>query len=322
MVERGSGTILLTGATASLKGSARFAGLAVGKIGLRALAQSLARELSSQGIHVAHIVIDGLLNTPRVQAMAPQQEQHTLLAPEAIAQTYWQLYQQDATAWTLELDLRPALSEILATRYSKRLLCRGQKVEGLLFEAPADLDKFIAELHAVKTKYYQQLVAEGGIPLRLGVERLLNEARQQQMRLAIATTAALPNVIALLEHTLGSDSPFWFEVIAAGDIVPAKKPAPDIYQYVLRFMNLEAQDCFAIEDSHHGLTAASKAGLKTVITVNEYTQEEEFSRAILVLNHLGEPEQPFSVLAGDAGDSSYMDMSLVHRLHRNGRTGI
>ncbi|MBD0345830.1 MAG: HAD hydrolase-like protein, partial [Coleofasciculus sp. Co-bin14] len=71
------------------------------------------------------------------------------------------------------------------------------------FEAPADLDKFIAELHGVKTKYYQQLVAEGGIPLRLGVERLLNEARQQQMRLAIATTAALPNVIALLEHTLG-----------------------------------------------------------------------------------------------------------------------
>jgi hypothetical protein len=69
------------------------------------------REFSSQGIHVAHIVIDGLLNTPRVQAMAPQQEQHTLLAPEAIAQTYWQLYQQDATAWTLELDLRPAVEK-------------------------------------------------------------------------------------------------------------------------------------------------------------------------------------------------------------------
>jgi HAD superfamily hydrolase (TIGR01509 family) len=185
------------------------------------------------------------------------------------------------------------------------------------FEAPADLDKFIAELHGVKTKYYQQLVAEGSIPLRLGVERLLNEARQQEMRLAIATTAALPNVTALLEHTLGSDSPSWFEVIAAGDIVPAKKPAPDIYQYVLRFMNLEAQDCLAFEDSHHGLTAASKAGLKTVVTVNEYTQEEDFSRAILVLNHLGEPEQPFSVLAGDAGDSSYMDMSLVHHLHRS-----
>ncbi|NEO32841.1 MAG: SDR family NAD(P)-dependent oxidoreductase [Symploca sp. SIO3C6] len=111
MVERGSGAILLTGATASLRGGARFAGLAVGKFGLRALAQSLAREFSPQGIHVAHIIIDGLINTPRVQAMAPERESHTMLSPEAIAQTYWQLYLQEPTAWTLELDLRPAVEK-------------------------------------------------------------------------------------------------------------------------------------------------------------------------------------------------------------------
>lgn len=110
MVERGQGTILLTGATAALKGSARFAGLAVGKFGLRALAQSLAREFGPQGIHVAHIVIDGMINTPRVQAIGSHDEQ-ALLAPEAIAQMYWQLYQQDPTAWTLELDLRPAVEK-------------------------------------------------------------------------------------------------------------------------------------------------------------------------------------------------------------------
>lgn len=185
------------------------------------------------------------------------------------------------------------------------------------FEPPADLDGFIANLHATKTQHYQQLVAEGAIPLRPGVKRLLEEARIQGMRLAIATTAALPNVTALLEHTLGLDSPSWFEVIAAGDIVPAKKPAPDIYQYVLRVMNLEAQDCLAIEDSLHGLSASSKVGLKTVVTVNDYTRDQDFSGAILVLNHLGEPEQPFTVLAGDAGDVSYLDMALVHRLHDN-----
>ncbi|NEO99676.1 MAG: SDR family NAD(P)-dependent oxidoreductase [Symploca sp. SIO2E9] len=111
MVEHGSGTILLTGATASLRGGARFAALAVGKFGLRALAQSLAREFWPQGIHVAHIIIDGLINTPRVQAMAPEREVHTLLSTEAIAQTYWQLYLQEPTAWTLELDLRPALEK-------------------------------------------------------------------------------------------------------------------------------------------------------------------------------------------------------------------
>jgi HAD superfamily hydrolase (TIGR01509 family) len=183
------------------------------------------------------------------------------------------------------------------------------------FQPPADLDGFIADLHAAKTKYYQQLVAEGAIPLRPGVKRLVNEARDRGMRLAIATTSALPNVIALLKQALGSESPSWFEVIAAGDIVPAKKPAPDVYQYVLQEMDLDARDCLAIEDSYHGLKAASQAGLKTIVTVNDYTQDQDFSGAILVLNHLGEPERPFSVLAGDAGDASYLDIVLVHHLH-------
>jgi len=183
------------------------------------------------------------------------------------------------------------------------------------FERPTDLDPFIANLHALKTRYYQQIVAEGAIPLRRGVKRLLQEAREQGMRLAIATTAALPNVTALLEHTLGSESPSWFEVIAAGDIVPAKKPAPDIYHYVLETMGLEARDCLVFEDSNHGFSASSQAGLKTVVTVNTYTQNQDFSGALLVLTDLGEPEQPFTVLAGDAGDWKYLDMSLVHHLH-------
>lgn len=183
------------------------------------------------------------------------------------------------------------------------------------FERPTDLDPFIANLHALKTRYYQQIVAEGAIPLRCGVKRLLQEAREQGMRLAIATTAALPNVTALLEHTLGSESPSWFEVIAAGDIVPAKKPAPDIYHYVLETMGLEARDCLVFEDSNHGFSASSQAGLKTVVTVNTYTQNQDFSGALLVLTDLGEPDQPFTVLAGEAGDWKYLDMSLVHHLH-------
>ena len=109
MVERGRGTIILTGATASLRGSARFAALSTGKFGLRALAQSIAREFWPQGIHVAHVVIDGQINTPRVREMSPGREEHTMLSPNAIAEAYWQLHTQDPTAWTLELDLRPAL---------------------------------------------------------------------------------------------------------------------------------------------------------------------------------------------------------------------
>lgn len=111
MLERGRGTILFSGATAALRGGARFSSLAVGKFGLRALAQSLAREFGSQGIHVAHIVIDGIIHTPKVQARGIEKEMYTLLSPDAIAQTYWQLYQQDFTAWTLEIDLRPAVEK-------------------------------------------------------------------------------------------------------------------------------------------------------------------------------------------------------------------
>jgi len=107
MLERGRGTILLTGATASVRGSARFSALAVGKFGLRALGQSMARELGPKGIHVAHVVIYGMIDTARVRAFANRPAAE-MLAPDAIAETYWQLHAQPATAWTHEIDLRPA----------------------------------------------------------------------------------------------------------------------------------------------------------------------------------------------------------------------
>jgi NAD(P)-dependent dehydrogenase (short-subunit alcohol dehydrogenase family) len=113
MIERGRGTILFTGATAALRGSAQFASLAVGKFGLRALAQSMARELGPRGIHVAHVIIDGGIDTPRVRAMvaARQAAAPTLLSPAAIAETYWHLHTQDPSAWTHEMDLRPSVEK-------------------------------------------------------------------------------------------------------------------------------------------------------------------------------------------------------------------
>ena len=108
MLKGGRGTLIFSGATASIRGSARFAGLAVGKFGLRALAQSMARELGPLGIHVAHVIIDGAIDTPRVRSMLAGRDPHTMLAPKAIAETYWNLYTQDPTAWTQELDMRPS----------------------------------------------------------------------------------------------------------------------------------------------------------------------------------------------------------------------
>ena len=101
------GTILFTGATASLRGGALFHNLAVGKFGLRALAQSMARELGPQEIHVAHVVIDGQIRADREGYREDEWSPDSVLHPDAIAETYLQLYRQHRSAWSLEVDLRP-----------------------------------------------------------------------------------------------------------------------------------------------------------------------------------------------------------------------
>ncbi|MFQ6022395.1 MAG: SDR family NAD(P)-dependent oxidoreductase [Acidiferrobacterales bacterium] len=107
MASRGSGTIIFTGATASLRGSAQFFNLAVGKFGLRALAQSMARELGSKGVHVAHVIIDGQIAGPYYADLVKQRGPDALLDPDGIAETYYQLHRQPRSTWSLEVDLRP-----------------------------------------------------------------------------------------------------------------------------------------------------------------------------------------------------------------------
>ena len=183
-----------------------------------------------------------------------------------------------------------------------------------VFNAPADLDGFIKQLHQSKTHHYVQLLQSGTIPLRPGVERLLTEARSAGLRLGIATTTTPENVTNLLSATLGPESIDWFDVIAAGDVVPRKKPAPDIFQYALERMKLGPSDCIAFEDSENGLLSSMQAGLKTIVTVNAYTRNDNFDGAIMVLDQLGAPNASFTVIDGDAGDANHVDVALVKRL--------
>jgi NAD(P)-dependent dehydrogenase (short-subunit alcohol dehydrogenase family) len=108
MIEAGKGTIILTGATAALRGSAKFASLACPKFALRALSQCLAREFQPKRIHVAHVIVDGQIDSPRIRSMMPDREIDTFLNPASIADAYWCLHQQDHTCFTQEMDLRPA----------------------------------------------------------------------------------------------------------------------------------------------------------------------------------------------------------------------
>lgn len=154
--------------------------------------------------------------------------------------------------------------------------------------AQPDFARLVQQVHAAKTAHYVRLVDQGGVRLRPGVARLIDEARRAGLRLAIATTTSAANVEALLRASLGPDAASWFAVIGAGDVVPAKKPAPDIYRWVLARLQLPAAACLAIEDSANGLRAALGAGLATVVTVSEYTAGQDFAGAWRVLPHLGE----------------------------------
>lgn len=180
------------------------------------------------------------------------------------------------------------------------------------FAKPADFDDLVAQLHKAKTHHYTRMLAEGGIPLRPGVKRLLEEARHAGLTLAVATTTTPDNVTALLRHSLAEDGPEWFAVIAAGDIVPAKKPAPDIYVWAMEQLGLSADECLAFEDSENGIRASGGAGLRTIVTVNDYTLDHDFTGALAVLSDLGEPDAPFRRLdpAGE-GELGLVDLARI-----------
>jgi HAD superfamily hydrolase (TIGR01509 family) len=175
-------------------------------------------------------------------------------------------------------------------------------------------DETIAELHAAKTRYYTGMLRDAAVPLRPGIRRIMEEARAAGLKLAVATTTTPANVEALIESSLGAEAMQWFDVIAAGDIVPAKKPAPDIYFYALRELDLTPDQCIVFEDSNNGLHASRGAGLRTIIAINGYTRGQDFTGASLVLDQLGEPGQPFEVLAGDAHGAEYVNLELLRQL--------
>jgi dihydroxyacetone kinase phosphoprotein-dependent L subunit len=154
---------------------------------------------------------------------------------------------------------------------------------------PEDQRLLLATWHRRKTEIYTAMVAAGELPARPGVRRLVDDARRAGWRLAVASTSAEPSVRAVLEHAVGADAAADFLVLA-GDVVPYKKPAPDIYLLARERLDLPAGQLLVVEDSRNGLEAATAAGLSCLVTVNGYTQDEDFSEAALVVTSLGDPD--------------------------------
>lgn len=154
----------------------------------------------------------------------------------------------------------------------------------------------VADWHAEKTRRYTARVRAGDMPGRPGIARIVHEAHDAGWLLAVASTSAEPSVRAVLEHAVGDDAAAWFAVFA-GDVVPHKKPAPDIYELAVRELGVSAEDVVVVEDSANGLRAAVAAGLTTVVTISSYTADEDFTGAALVVDSLGDlPDTPTHVL--------------------------
>jgi HAD superfamily hydrolase (TIGR01509 family) len=215
--------------------------------------------------------------------------------------------------WRWDAALYGELLSVTGGKERMRFFCERHDPA---FLQQADADDRIKALHASKTRHYLDLVGRGGIPLQPGVARLMREARAAGLRLAIATTTTPENVTSLLRASLAPDAESWFEVIGAGDVVPKKKPAPDIYTWVLERMNLPAAAYLAFEDSKNGLLASLAAGLPTLVTESEYTLDHDFTGAFAVLSDLGEPGKPCQVRRGDMHGKTFVNVDLLRIWHK------
>lgn len=207
---------------------------------------------------------------------------------------------------------RDLYRELLAVTGGKERI--GRFLAGLADPPGCD----VPALHRAKTERYTALVAGGAVALRPGVARLLAEARAAGVRLAIATTTTPANVAALLAAALGPEGPALFEVMVAGDAVPRKKPAPDVYQAVLEAMGLDPAGCIAIEDSRNGVLSARRAGLAVLATPGLYTGDDDLRHALAVLSDLGEPDAPYRHLGGAGAGEGWVTVEALGRWVREG----
>jgi len=183
------------------------------------------------------------------------------------------------------------------------------------FSADEDRAAFVDDAHGRKNVHYRALLDSGEVPLRTGIRRLIDEARAEGLRLAIASSSLRANVHALLSTELGVEAESLFDAVVTGDDVSRKKPDPEAYRRVLDRLDLPAAACVALEDSENGCRAAVRCGLPTIVTISSYTAAHEFPGSLLVADSLGEPDRPWHVISGSAGGASYLDIVTLRRLH-------
>ena len=203
---------------------------------------------------------------------------------EAHRNAFNEAFQRHGLDWNWS---KPRYAQLLATAGGKERLAAHIDSLPLGPTERLALTARIAAIHAAKTDIYGSMVAAGQVSLRDGVAALIDAAAAANVQLAIASTTTLANIETLLRATLGRHAIHRFAVVGAGDQVRHKKPAPEIYRFVLRELARSPRECVAIEDSRNGLMAAKAAGLHTLVTPNFWTRTQDFSAADWVLPSLG-----------------------------------
>lgn len=231
-------------------------------------------------------------------------------------ETHRQAFNAAFLEFRLPYDWSPEQYEsLLQVSGGKERLTRFFEDQPVSREERGRLLATVSGLHRVKTALYAELVASGGSPLRPGIARLLDEATAAGIRVGIASTTTSANVAALLDAELGSNAHKRFAVIACGDVVPAKKPAPDIYRLALSTLGLPASQAVAFEDSANGLAAAKAAGLFTVVTPTRWTAGQDFGEADLTLPHLGDPGTPLDARTAERIGGAFLTLELLAQRH-------
>ena len=203
---------------------------------------------------------------------------------EAHRQAFNVTFKEFGLPWHWDVGLYVELLAIAGGKERLAHYCRCVDPERM---AAADAMAFIARLHARKTQVYERRVGIGEVAARPGVVRLIRELHSAGIRLAIATTTSRANVDVLIATTLANIPADCFEVIGAGEQAMAKKPAPDIYRWVVDQLALPAEACLAIEDSRNGVRAALGAGIPVLVTESSWTRNDDFTGALAVLPDLG-----------------------------------
>lgn len=182
-------------------------------------------------------------------------------------------------------------------------------------QPPAEqLDSFVAKVHDRKSHFFRYYMRHGRVPLRAGIARLMREAHASGVQIAIVTNASRKTLLPVLRYSMGPELAAEIAVIASGEEVPNKKPAPDLYRLAMQRLDVSPRDCIALEDSEMGLTAATAAGVPAVVTVNSDTHEQDFSKAALVVSSLGEPGAPARVISGALSGHRWVTIQTLQRI--------